>query len=86
MGLKITGVHHKEGAYTQGNPGSLQLWEFWAVLKVLEMTQSEPVNIFSDSPFVTQSFKTLSFANLKSLKDSISKTLQTIQELLQSRE
>lgn len=56
------------------------------VRKVLEMTQSEPINIFSDNHYASQACKILSFAKLKSPKYSISKAIQTIQDLLQSRE
>ena len=74
-------VNHKEKAYSQPIPRSKQLGELLAVLKVLEMTQSEPINIFSDS-YATNHTNILSFAKLKSQKDSISKTMQTIQDLL----
>lgn len=50
------------------------------------MTQSVPINIFSDNHYVTQACKILSFAKLKPQKDSLSKVIQTIQDLLQSRE
>lgn len=52
----------------------------------MEMTQSEPINIFSDNNYSTQVYKILRFAKLKSKKNSISKAIQTIQDLLQSRE
>ena len=38
LGLIIMGDNHKERAYTQPNPGSVQLGELLVVLKVLEMT------------------------------------------------
>ena len=55
------------------------------VLKVLKVTQSEPTNIFSESHYATQTCKILSFAKLMFQKVSISKIMQTIQDLLQSR-
>ena len=78
-------VNHTERAYTQPNPGSVQLGKLLVVLKVLEMTQSEPVNIFSVSRYATQACKILSFAKLKFQNVFSSKTMQTIQDLLQSR-
>lgn len=79
------GVNHTERAYTQPNSGSVQLGKLLVALKVLEMTQSEPVNIFSVSRYATQACKILSFAKLKSQNDFSSKTMKTIQDLLQSR-
>lgn len=85
FGLIIMGVNHTERAYIQLNHGSVQLGKLLVVLKVLEMTQSESINIFSVNHYTTQACKILSFAKLKSQNDFISKTMQTIQDLLQSR-
>lgn len=49
------------------------------VLKVLEVTQSEPTNIFSESHYTTQACRILSFAKSMFQKDSISKIMQTIE-------
>ena len=68
------------GAYTQPNPGSVQLGELLTVLKVI--TQLEPITIFSDSHYATQACKIVSFAKLKSQRILSPKPCKLFKNLL----